>query len=1786
MSIRRRAHQFHWRGRLCVTFVLALLLGLLPQPRASAATPVFRQATGKEINSGRVNSLAFNSANVAGNLIVVSLLWSNTSGVAMTDSRGNTYVAATVRTTWSGSWSAQTFYAKNIAGGANTVTATFASTISSFGIVQIHEYSGLDKSNPLDGGAVAAGSGTAMSSGGFTTTASGDMVFGAGGSVGNMNSLGAGFTQRLNTFGNKTMDKVAGGAGSYSATATNSGGAWVMQAIALKSDQGLDVTAPSAPTSLSASTASSTRIDLSWAASTDNVGVTGYDIERCQGAGCTNFGLAATASATSHSDTGLSPSTAYRYRVRAKDAAGNVSGYSNVVVSSTANPPDAVAPTVPTGLQGTGASVSQINLIWSVSTDNVGVTGYRVFRNGVDVGTRAAPSFQDTGLTVDTSYAYAVSAYDAAGNNSAQSSSVNVRTLRDTTPPSVPTGLTPRIDSSTQITLSWNASTDDVGVARYRLFRDSALLTDSAVSPQRDAGLAPGTTYRYTLTAVDAAGNESAPTAPVPATTPAIDTTAPSATMTAPAQASTVSGTISVSATANDNIGVAGVQFLLDGVNIGAEDATVPYSISWDSTTTSNGLHALSARARDTAGNLGATSGVVNVSVSNASAPPLPPDLMAGWGFNEATGTSSADLSGNGNTATLQNNPAWVSGKYGTGVKFDHIDDFLTVLNSPTMNITGNSLTISMWINPLGGTGDQELLGKFWNANMTSPYYQYAIELQSNGSVPVLLVGSAAGLTSVSMGSALPIGQWSHLAITFNGSVAAFYRNGSLVTSAPLSVSLSARDSLFYMGADVSNSQFLNATLDDLRIYRRALDQAQIQADMGTPLSAPANPSAPTVTLTAPTNGSQVGGIAVVTADADDDTGVAGVQFFVDGEALGPEDTATPFAANWDTRVTTNGAHTVTARARDVTGNVKTSAPVTVNVANSDYFQNEVLAAGFDLPTAMKFLPDGRMLVAELRGKIRVVPPPYTTPEAALFLQITNLGTVNLVQQGIFDFALDPDFAVNHYYYVFYTAKIADGTDHDRLSRFTANATATGTIPGSELVLYEDPFVANDEHHGGAVNFANDGKILFTTGEHFASFPSQDLSNPRGKVHRINKDGTVPTDNPFYDGSGPHWDSVWALGLRNPYRAFYDGPTGRLLIGDVGGNVGNSYEELDVGAPAANFGWPDTEGPCSGNCTSPLYSYNHNSRDAAITGGFVYHGTQFPSSMNGNYFFGDYAQNWIKRMTFNADGTVAGVFNFEPLSGALDGPTGDVVYLTEGPDQALYYLDLGYSDVSGTFGVSKVRRIRYLQSNQAPVSVVSATPTSGFAPLTVSFSSVGSNDPEGQPITYQWDFGDGALSSGANPSHTYTTSGQYLARLMVSDGVNSTYSTPITVSVGSAPTASIASPVDGSTFRAGDVISFAGTATDAEDGVLPASAYTWNIDFLHDGHVHPGPVLTGVKNGTFTIPTSGHDFSGNTRYRIGLTVTDTSGLTDTRSVTIWPQKVNLTFDTAPTGLTLYVDGIARVAPFTYDTLAGFSHTIEARNQSVSGTNYAFASWSDGGAQLHTITVSTVPQPYLANYTAPQGSPGLVGAWGFNEGAGTSSADASGNNNQATLLNGVAWASGVHGSGLGFDGANDYLTMPGSSSLNVAGTALTLSMWLNPSTSGGGDQVVIGKPWNTTMTSPYYQYGLELQANGTVPHFFVGTAGGVLEASMGTALAKGQWTHLAIVFDGSQVRFYVAGVLVSTTGLSASITGRNQLLRVGADASSQQLYKGLLDDLRIYAKARTPIEVQADMTTGV
>src|SRR6185312_4287781 len=189
-----------------------------------------------------------------------------------------------------------------------------------------------------------------------------------------------------------------------------------------------DTQAPTVPTGLSATPVSSSQINVTWNASTDNVGVTGYQLQRCQGAGCSNFTDLNLPTGTSFNDTGLSASTTYRYQVRARDAVPNWSASSTVASATTQAPADTQAPTTPTNLTAVAASSNEVDLVWNGSTDNVGVTAYVVERcagvscsNWGTVGTVSTPTppatfFNNTSLTPSTSYSFRVRARDAANN--------------------------------------------------------------------------------------------------------------------------------------------------------------------------------------------------------------------------------------------------------------------------------------------------------------------------------------------------------------------------------------------------------------------------------------------------------------------------------------------------------------------------------------------------------------------------------------------------------------------------------------------------------------------------------------------------------------------------------------------------------------------------------------------------------------------------------------------------------------------------------------------------------------------------------------------------------------------------------------------------------------------------------------------------------------------------------------------------------------------------------------------------------------------------------------------------------------------------------------------------------------------------------------------------------------------------------------------------------------------------------------------------------------------------
>jgi glucose/arabinose dehydrogenase len=638
-------------------------------------------------------------------------------------------------------------------------------------------------------------------------------------------------------------------------------------------------------------------------------------------------------------------------------------------------------------------------------------------------------------------------------------------------------------------------------------------------------------------------------------------------------------------------------------------------------------------------------------------------------------------------------------------------------------------------------------------------------------------------------------------------------------------------------------------------------------------------------------------------------------------------------------------------RSKDAAGNQAISTDRTFTTLPSSIgFQEVFVAGGFDTPTAMEFAPDGRLFVAEKSGQLRIIQNGQLLSTPFFTANVSTLG-----EQGLLGIAFDPDFATNHFVYIYYTAT---NPTHNRVSRLTANGNMA--VPGSELVLLDLPALGTIAHQGGAIHFGNDGKLYVAVGDHQISENVQSLSNPLGKMLRINKDGSIPTDNPFFNQTTGINQAIYALGLRNPYTFAVDPATGRIFINDVGNSA---WEEINQLVAGANYGWPICEGPQgsgAGSCNNPSFTYPIHAyargAEAAVTGGTFYRGNQFPGQYVGDYFFSDYTRGWIRFL--DSSNQVQGINNpytdFRTASFPVD--------LKVGPDGALYYLSIGLGEVS---------KIEYASGNLNPVAQVSAVPTSGQAPLNVVFDAGGSQDPDNDPLTYTWNFGDGSpAASGVTVSHTYQTQGLYSAVLTVSDGRGGMDTETQTITVGTAPVATITAPATGSFYSAGDTIFYQGTATDSEDGPLPPGAFSWTIVFHHDQHTHPfqGPI-NGVTSGSFQIPLMDHTET-NVWYRINLNVTDSTGLQHQIYRDIFPNKVMITLNTNFPGLQLTLDGQPTTAPLTFESVVGVLRQIGAPSPQVIGnTQYVFESWSDGGTATHTISTPQTNTTYTATFQA-------------------------------------------------------------------------------------------------------------------------------------------------------------------------------------------------------------------------
>lgn len=315
-----------------------------------------------------------------------------------------------------------------------------------------------------------------------------------------------------------------------------------------------------------------------------------------------------------------------------------------------------------------------------------------------------------------------------------------------------------------------------------------------------------------------------------------------------------------------------------------------------------------------------------------------------------------------------------------------------------------------------------------------------------------------------------------------------------------------------------------------------------------------------------------------------------------------------------------------------------------------------VVAAGLKKPTDFQFLPDGRILVAEKSGRIRIV-----KDGAVQRRPLYRVFTPTQGERGLGALAVDPDFETNGYIYVAYTTIGA----RDRLARLTVRGDRV--VFGSRKVLLQSTDRSAFYHHGGALGFGPDGALYWGVGDNKNSDNAQNLKTIHGKIIRINPDGTIPADNPDL-GAGA-LPQIYAYGFRNPFRLTFT--PNELLVADVGEN---SFEEVDNVIAGGNYGWPGSEGNCTSNCAgtqNPIYAYSHDGGGASITSVLYYTGGQLGAEFQNTLLIADFVKGWIKALDCTAD--------FSSCSNArdFDAQAGQTVLLAQGPGGALYQLDYG-----------------------------------------------------------------------------------------------------------------------------------------------------------------------------------------------------------------------------------------------------------------------------------------------------------------------------------------------------------------------------------------------------------------------------------------------------------------------------------------------------------------------------
>ncbi len=656
----------------------------------------------------------------------------------------------------------------------------------------------------------------------------------------------------------------------------------------------------------------------------------------------------------------------------------------------------------------------------------------------------------------------------------------------------------------------------------------------------------------------------------------------------------------------------------------------------------------------------------------------------------------------------------------------------------------------------------------------------------------------------------------------------------------------------------------------------------------------------------------------------------------------------------------------------------------------------DALVASVPAPTAVAFVAPTRMLVASQGGQLRVIQNGQLLGQPALDLTIGDRVCTNS-ERGLLGVAVDPNFASNHAIYLYYTYKkfgvcpTGQPTNPqvpvNRVARYTLS---DANVASGETILIDNIPSPNGNHNGGDLHFGADGYLYISVGDGGADYAgdsggagANDATRDRfillGKILRITRDGGIPADNPFQGAGTARCNAdgrtaatnicqeTFAWGLRNPFRFAFRPGSSQFFINDVGQNA---WEEIDQGQSGADYGWNckeathpnSTSGKCSPappNMVDPIYEYDH-STCSSITGGAFVPAGAWPAQYEGAYLFADYVCGKIVALKPQGNSYVASDF----ATGMGANSATSLLFGPYNGGQALFYTTYAAG--------GQIRRIAATAAqNRAPSAAIGASPAYGAAPLTVSFSAAGSSDPDGDALAYDWNFGDGsAHASGVSTSHQYAA-GTYTARLTVNDGKGGVASATQRIDSGNTPPQpSIDAPPVSARFAVGQSITLQGSASDTEEGAVPAARLSWRVLLHHNAHTHPFAGPASGASLTISAPPPEDLAATETSYlEVQLSASDSTGLTGVITRELRPNLVNVTLDTSPAGRALLVNDVAISAPRTLVSWEGYNLTVSAPGQrDDSGAWIVIVGWADG--PVATPAARTIVTPgAAASYTA-------------------------------------------------------------------------------------------------------------------------------------------------------------------------------------------------------------------------